>query len=136
MTKRAKFVKATFNTHPLLKTMVKEMILCDSFTNFHFFKINSKIYSISTIFNLSNTPCVEKMSTNLKEVKTKSMKKNRNAISCDKTFSRLGNVFGNFTHLHLGSVGYNKAKSNDFYLQNNAFTYTNLYVYMSFVKES
>lgn len=50
------------------------------------------------------------MSTNLKGVKTKSMKNIEMAFHVIRQFQDWENVFCNFTHLHPGRIGYNKAK--------------------------
>jgi len=52
----------------------------------------------------------KKMSTNLKRVKTKSMKNIEMVFHVIRQFQDWENVFRNFTHLHPGSIEYNKAK--------------------------
>lgn len=54
---------------------------------------------------------MERMSANLKRVKNKiNEKKIEMAFHVIRHFQDWENVFRNFTHLHLGSVGYNKVK--------------------------
>lgn len=91
--------------------------------NLHFFKINSKVYIPFQRYPIQGIHMCGKNVNQFKRSKNKiNEKKIEMAFHAIRHFQDWENVFCNFTHLHLRSVGCIINLSNDFYLQSNAFT--------------